>query len=236
MIDDCPDDPEPTEIPPYLRGFLYNGHYERKERDRPARVVLYANDLYFGIPKIVNCESNGNTEISSTLAHEVGHHVIATRGYIYKRWEKYRPWNGVRNPYEEKMAEAYASDVMARVLSHWSYRLGKFMAGKLSNFLYQLGLADYWDGDYKAAASKLARAHSLNRENEDAGQSFRHAMEKLKIQTPSPLNASEKEWLLEKYNPYPVTTGKLWLTGGNKAAGTQRKGARSSRDSAIRPN
>src|SRR6266571_4762451 len=53
LIDDCPDDPEPTEIPPYLRGFLYNGHYERKNCDRPAGVVLYVNDLYFGIPKLL---------------------------------------------------------------------------------------------------------------------------------------------------------------------------------------
>ena len=110
------------------------------------------------------------------------------------------------------MADAYASDVIERMLRHWPYKLGKLLARRLSNFLYQWGLADYWAGDYQAAASRQARAHSLDPENEDAGQCFRHAMEKLKTQSPSPLTAAEREWLAKKYNPTPMSTGRLLLT------------------------
>jgi hypothetical protein len=211
VIDECPDDPESAKVPQYLRGFLHNGHYLRKMKNRPAEVVLYANDIYFGIPKLLMASPMATLKVARTLTHEVGHHVIATRGYIYKPWEKYKPWDGIRNPYEEKMADAYASDVMERMLKHWPYKLGKLMLRMLSNVLYQWGLTDYWDGNYQSAASLETRAHSLNPENEDAGQCFRHAMEKLKTQDPSPLSPAEREWLIEKYNPMPMRTGHLLL-------------------------
>lgn len=205
VIDECPDDPESAKVPPYLRGFLHNGHYLRKMKNQPAEVVLYASDVYFGIPKLLMSSRMATLKLARTLAHEVGHHVIATRGYIYKPWEKYKPWDGVRDPYAEKMADAYASDVIERMLKHWPYKLGKLMARMLSTFLYKAGIQDYWDGNYQSAASLQARAHSLNLENEDAGQCFRHAMEKLKTQSPSPLSPAEREWLTQRYNPSPLS-------------------------------
>lgn len=211
VIDECPDDPESTKVPPYLRGFLYNGHYSRKMKSQPAQVVLYARDVYFGIPKFFMASPMATLKVARTLTHEVGHHVIATRGYIYEPWEKYKPWNGIRNPYEEKMAEAYAFDVLERMLKRWPYKLGKLMARMISSFLYKAGIQDYWDGNYQLAASLQARAHSLNPENEDAGQCFRHAMEKLKTQSPSPLSPVEREWLTQKYNSNPLSTGRVSL-------------------------
>jgi len=118
VIDDCLYDPESAKVPPYLRGFLHNGHYLRKMKDRPAQVVLYANDVYFGIPKLLMASPMATVKIARTLAHELGHHVIATRGYITNHWEKYKPRYGVRNPYEEKMADAYASDLMEKMQKH----------------------------------------------------------------------------------------------------------------------
>ncbi|SRR6266404_4156871 len=229
VIDECPYDPESAKVPAYLRGFLHNGHYLRKIKNRPAQVVLFANDLYFGIPKLLMASPMATLEVASTLAHEVGHHVIATRGYIYKPWEKYKPWDGIRNPYEEEMADAYASDVMERMLEHWPYKLGKLMARMLSTFLYKAGIQEYWDGNYKSSASLQARAETLNPENEDAGQCFRHAMEKLKTQSPSPLNAVEMEWLTQKYNPTPMSTGRLLLTKKDIAGNRQSRPTRLSR-------
>lgn len=202
VIDECPDDPESAKVSPYLRGFLNNGHYSKKMKNRPAQVVLYARDVYFGIPKLLMVNSVARLRLASKLAHEVGHHVIATRGYIYKPWEKYKPWNGIRDPYEEKMAEEYASDVISRMLTSWRYKFGKLLTRMLSTFLYKAGIQEFWDGNYQSAASLQSRAHTLNPENEDAGQCYRHAMEKLKTQTPSPLSPVEMEWLIQKYNPH----------------------------------
>ena len=202
VIHECPDDHESAKVSPYLRGFLYNGHYSRKMKNRPAHVVLYARDVYFGIPKLLMASSVARLRVASKLAHEVGHHVIATRGYIYKPWEKYKPWNGIRDPYEEKMAEEYASDVINRMLTSWRYKFGKLLTRMLSTFLYKAGIQEFSDGNYQSAASLQSRAHTLNPENEDAGQCYRHAMEKLKTQTPSPLSPVEMEWLIQKYNSH----------------------------------
>jgi hypothetical protein len=214
VIDECPDDPEESaKVPRYLWGFLYNGHYSRKTKNQPAQIVLYANDVYFGIPKVLMASSVARLRLADRLAHEVGHHVIATRGYIYKLWEKYKPWDGIRNRYEEKMANAYASDVIQGMLGHWRYRLGKLTARMLSTWLYKVGIEQYFRENYQSAASLLSRADTLNKDNEDAGQGFRHAMEKLKTQIPSPLSEVEKEWLINKYNPTPrAQSGKLLLT------------------------
>ena len=210
VIDESHDDPESAKISSYIKGFPYRGMYLRRTVTRPAEVVLYADYLYLGVPKLLLKRSAMVTvNLARTLAHEVGHHVIATRGYIYQPWEKYQPWDGVRNPYEEKMADAYAADVMQRMLKQWRYQLGDFMARMLSRLLHQAGIAEYWDGKYQRAALLEFCAHNLNLHNEDAGQCYRHAMEKLKTQNPSTLTPEEKEWLLHKYDGTPIQTASL---------------------------
>ncbi|HEV7473478.1 MAG TPA: hypothetical protein VGN90_05480 [Pyrinomonadaceae bacterium] len=203
VIDECPDDPESVKVSAYLRGFLYNGHYSMMMKNQPAEIVLYARDVYFGIPRLFMASSVARLRLAAKLAHEVGHHVIATRGYIYDRSEKYKPWKGVRDPYEEKMADAYAADVTQRMLRHRHYRLGRSLARMLSSFFYRVGLKKYFAGNYQSAASFWSRAHTLDSKNEDAGQYFRHAMEKLKTQSPSPLSKVEREWLRRRYSQSP---------------------------------
>jgi hypothetical protein len=216
VIDECPDDPESGKVSRYLRGFLYNGHYSRKLKHQPAEVVLYARDVYFGIPRLLMATSVARLRMTSKLAHEVGHHVIATRGYVYKPGEKYEPWDGTRNPDEEKMADSYASDVIELMLRRGRYKLGKLIARMLSTFFYKAGIQEYWDGNYKSSARLQSRAYTLNPENEDAGQCYRHAMEKLKTQNPSPLTVLETEWLTQRYNSAPSSSSrKLRLTKKN---------------------
>lgn len=214
VVEDSPyDEFDAARVPAYMRGFLYNGMYLRKEKNRSAQILLFANDIYFGIPKVLFASPVATLKIARTLVHEVAHHVIASRGYIYEPSERYKPWNGPRNPDEEKMADRYAAEVTDRMARHWLYKLGKLSTLILSHRLYQAGLKDYSDENYRAAASRLARAHSLNLANEDAGQSFRHAMEKLKTQTLS-LTEMERDWLLKKYSSRPVTaTRKPYLSG-----------------------
>jgi hypothetical protein len=96
------------------------------------------------------------------------------------------------------MADAYASDVTEKMLRHWPYKLGQLWARMISTFLYKAGIQDYWDGSYQPAASREFHAHRLNPENEDAGQCYRHAMEKLKTQSPLALTTEECEWLTQR--------------------------------------
>ncbi len=200
VIDGRPNDPEYRERPHYLSGFLYNGHYECKTKDRNATVVLYAEDVYFGVPKIFAGSAIATLKLAHTLAHEIGHHVIATKGYLYRPWEKYREWNGRADPYEEMMAQSYASDVIDRMLSRWPYRWGQFWTRKLSSLFCGAGVQEYWDGNYQKSAQLTFRAYHLDPTNNEANTCYRHAMEKLKTQTPSPLNETEREWLLHGYD------------------------------------
>jgi hypothetical protein len=203
VIDDCPDD-ELENVPSYMRGFLYKGEYLRSTKQDPAQIVLFANDIYFGIPKPLLVSPLATLKFARILAHEIGHHVIAKRGHIYQSSEKYKPWQGIRDPETEKMVDRFAAEVVQRMRQHWPYKVGKLLSRLCSTVLYRTGLRAYWTEDYKHAASLLARAHSLNLENEDAGQAYRHAMEKLKTQTPTPLNEAEKEWLMKKYSNKPL--------------------------------
>jgi hypothetical protein len=206
VIADCPDDPEYSNLKPFLRGVLYNGHYSRKVKDRPAQVVLYARDIYYGIPRLFLASPIATLKLARTLAHEVAHHVIATRGYIHKPWEKYKPWDGTRDPYEEMIADTYASNVVSKMKNHWPYKLGELLSRMLSHILFKAGIQEYWDGNYQSSADLEFRAHSLNPENDEAGQCYRHAMEQLRKQIPSPLTPSEKKWLAERYDPTPIQT------------------------------
>jgi len=209
VIDESHDDPDSAKLPSYLKGFPYRGRYLRQTATRPAQVVLYADNVYLGMPSLLKRSSMVTVNLARTLAHEVGHHVISTRGYIYEQCEKYKPWDGVRDPYEEKICDAYAADVMSRMLRHWRYKLGKFLARMLSTLLHKAAIQEYWDGNYQRAASLAFRAENLNPDNEDAGQCYRHAMEKLKTQTPSPLTPAEREWLMQKYDSTPIRTETL---------------------------
>ena len=135
VLDEEPDDPEYNRTPVYLRGFLYNGCYLQASKDRPAQVWLYSKDIYFGIPKLLMPSPMAILRLADILAHEIGHHVITTRGYIYNPWEKYKPFDGVRDPYTEKMADAYSLDVLKRMTRRWHYRLGKWLTNRFAQLL-----------------------------------------------------------------------------------------------------
>ena len=202
VVDRSPADTDENDYPPYLRGYLLNGHYQHKRKNQPAEILLYAKDVYFGVPQRLIRSRVATLKLARTLAHEVGHHLVASRGYIYKPWEKYKPWTGKRDPHEEKMANRYSADVMAGMLKRWPNKLANYLIRMTAYSLYQDSLADYWDGNYKSSAELGFRAFTLGK-NQEAAQCYRHAMEKLKTQSPSPLSEAELEWLLHHYNSTP---------------------------------
>jgi hypothetical protein len=200
LADEEPEDPHMAERPPYLRGFLYNGRYFRKTPSEPAHVVLYTRDLYFGIPRLLFASPMATLAVASTLPHEVGHHIIATRGYIYDLSEEYKPWrSGTADPDEERMANAYASDLIRKMSSSWLYKFGGWLARMLSTLFSRIGVKGYWDGNYQSAASLHFRAFMINQENTEASQLYRHDMEKLVAQSPSPLSRLDRDWLSPQF-------------------------------------
>src|SRR5438132_2469846 len=46
-------DPQASTQPPYLRGFVYLGHYYRKSDARLPEIHVFTKDLYYAIPKFL---------------------------------------------------------------------------------------------------------------------------------------------------------------------------------------
>ena len=79
VIDESPHNPEYSKRSRYLSGYVLSGHYEVKTKDRRAAVVLYVPDIYFGVPKRLLGTAIATLRLARTPAHEIGHHVVATR-------------------------------------------------------------------------------------------------------------------------------------------------------------
>ena len=207
VTEHCPFDREANNLEPYLRGFLYNGSYIRKRKDVPAEIVLYRADIHFGIPTILLTTPIATLKVARTLAHEVGHHVMSKRRH--GKHKKYKPLSTGADRDAEETADAYTYRVISKMLRNPHYKLWNKIGRLLSTILFKAGIQDYWDGNYQSSARLLFQSFTLNLSNEEAGQAYRHAMEKLRTQVPSPLTTDEEQWLSTYYNPYPESTGKI---------------------------
>lgn len=106
LLESEPDDREASLKDGFEKGCLYNGRYKRANSSYPSDILLYTRDLYCGVPERLVGTSMATLKFALTVAHEVGHHVIATRGYIYDNSESYAPWRtGTVDPFEEEMAD-----------------------------------------------------------------------------------------------------------------------------------
>lgn len=152
--------------PTYIRGFTYNGNYIN-DRPEGARIYLYTEDLYLGIPYVLTWTSMATLRIAYILAHEIGHHLITTRGYIYNKSEKYKQ----SNQYDEKKeltSDLYALQILGEMKTHWNYRFGNWLCKIFSKLYFELGFI-YWHGEfYKKAARHWFNSFHLNNNEESA--------------------------------------------------------------------
>lgn len=197
IMDYEPDDPDVSKQPPYLTGFLYCGSYFKRKGKRPASIALYTHDLYFGIPRLLAPSPMARLIIASTLAHEVGHHAIATRGYVCKPRANIR-LNSLVDSDKERAATAYASEVVNRMLTSWYYKCGRLLARLFSYFFFKMGNKAHWKGDFKRAAAWEFRAYIINTENLDAWQAYLQDRKAILGKTPSALTDAERLWLYHR--------------------------------------
>ncbi len=122
--------------------------------------MLYARQIYRGIPRFLWWSSLPTLRIARALAHEVGHHMAATRGYVIRPGED-------RNQ-EESLADRYAANVLERMTTHWSYKLGRWGLKDLAGWHYVFGIADWRAKKYGSAADSFYKSWLLDRQNEDA--------------------------------------------------------------------
>ena len=144
-------------------GLCVTGQYLHADRQSSAQVTLYVRGIYRGIPSIYRWTMVPNLSICYTLAHEVGHHLIATRGYVFQSNEIFRhPEN------KEEFCNRYAFRVTERMMSRWYYRLGMWALRDLAGWYYACGCADWKGKNFMKAAENFYTSFHLDPNREDA--------------------------------------------------------------------
>jgi hypothetical protein len=199
LMDSEPQDTAASEHPPYLVGFMYCGAYSKKKDGRPASISLYTRDLYFGIPRMLVTSPLATLSIASTLAHEIGHHVLVTRGHVEADSSEIKLNRLIDSP-AERAATAYGQQTIKRMLVSPYFRAGKMMARALSNLLAKRGNQAHWAGDFKRAAELEFRAYMLDSDNTDAWQAYLQDRQLIVSKTPSELTDAERLWVFHGRN------------------------------------
>jgi hypothetical protein len=84
--------------------------------------------------------------ITKTIAHEVGHHVIAQKKFVLRK----RPSDEVES--EEEFATRYAREVIVRMQHRWYYQLGSRLLKLAAAINYQRGAHAWNRGRFDHAA------------------------------------------------------------------------------------
>ncbi|MDQ3803228.1 MAG: hypothetical protein M3416_05170, partial [Acidobacteriota bacterium] len=148
-----------------------SGWYAAAGADNPAGIMLYARSIYRGIPFILHWSTAPTLCLLRTLAHEVAHHLVSTRGYVFHAGEDVTDG--------EALAERYAASVEQRVVRQWRYRLGRFWLKEIAGWYYAFGNVEWREKNYQAAVRYFLNAWHLDPEHELAGYWYWRAKEML---------------------------------------------------------
>jgi len=139
------------------------GRYMARHKNEPAYITLYIRNLYRGIPSLLQFSPLPALVIQGTLAHEVGHHLIATRGYIFQPTETFD-----HQEVEEEFCDRYAFSVVNKMLPKAHYRMSNWILKKLADWYYDFASLDWNDKKYKDASERFLTAFLLNSNLDDA--------------------------------------------------------------------
>lgn len=139
--------------------YVLYGAYGPRKGDLPSYILLLTRYVYSGVPSVYWLTPVPTLRIIKTLAHEVAHHLQATRGYIFQPNE---------NPKDhELLAETYAAGVYKKMIKRWHYKLGQRLINSLAKTNYAFGTIEWQKQRYCAAAERWHKAWELNPELED---------------------------------------------------------------------
>jgi hypothetical protein len=147
----------------HAEAFGVLGLYMREEKNRPAYINLYVSDIYRGIPSPLYLTTIPTLLIAHTLAHEVGHHLVAARSYIFQPGEKYN-----HDQIEEEFCNRYAFGVLQRMKERRLYRAGAWVLRRLAGWHYGFGALEWREKRYQRAAERFYTAFHLDPGREDA--------------------------------------------------------------------
>lgn len=171
-----------TTQPDYLRSPVCVGEYFKPnlkvKTAGPPHINIYTRPLYYGIPWLFKYSPVATLRMAFVLAHEVGHHLIARRGYVYEPTERYKA-DGIHDERQEGTANRYAVDLVRSMSQRWHYKVGHWLSNKISRWYYRLGAAEWEKGAYERAAYNWFCSHCANPENHDAAVGYRQALARI---------------------------------------------------------
>ena len=178
MEEEAPDNPNLKQAPFFLRGSACLGEYKRKEK-RSAEIVLYTRYLYLGIPAFFRLTPVATLRVAFTLSHEIGHNLVARRGFVFEPIEKFK-LKAFNESYQEGLVDRFACEAIRRMSREWQYRAGRWLSKRISGWYYVHGMADWDRKDYKRAAYHWFCAFYADRENDDAIRGWQQAVARVK--------------------------------------------------------
>jgi hypothetical protein len=154
-------------------GLLLFGAYKARNENWPAHVMLITRNLCQPIPPLLQRSPAMTLWIAETIAHEVGHHVIAERRFAL------RPkTDGTGIEDEEEFADRYAESIMSKMKSRLRYRFGDFLLGLAAEANFQKGARSWKQGQYQTAAHYFYLTTQLRPDHKEASYWFYWAEEK----------------------------------------------------------
>ena len=181
-----PEEPESQaqKQPTHLRSPVCVGEYFRPnpkaKNPAPPHITIYTRPFYYGIPWLFKYSPAATVRMAFVLAHEVAHHLIAHRGYVYEPNEVYKP-PGMRDARKEGAANRYAANLVNAMSGRWYFRLGHWLGQKISWWYYERGAGAWERGEYDRAAYFWFCSYFADPENSEAGRGYQQAVARINL-------------------------------------------------------
>ncbi len=174
LYDEIPNDAheEGSDIP--RAGVQTRGSYYLKTKEYDSYILLFINAIYYSLDEFPFCEFTSVPAlcISKTLAHEVAHHLIATRGYAIKSGEDITD--------QESLADLYAQRHLDELCKQGRFRFAFWLMKQIADLHYSVGSVYATKHKYCNAADSWFKAWLLNPKLENVGAWYHLAKEKCK--------------------------------------------------------
>jgi hypothetical protein len=144
----------------------------------PPFIKLVIDNLYYPIPYFANFSSFPTLFIARVLAHEVGHHLVRTRGYVFTPGERY-PSYEKKPEIEEGMADRYAFEVVSKMKEKLTYKIGAYIMDFFSDYYNSLAMDAWKEKNYKVSAELWLKSYILKTERQETLDWYWHSRKKL---------------------------------------------------------
>lgn len=148
--------------------------YSRRSNQGPAYITVFTDALSLPIERIIRFRPVTTLYFARIVAHEVGHHLIATRGFACDPTESSEAID------EEEHCDRYAFEIVRRMKSTWYYRFAARTLAFFSKVHFEEGRQNWLREDFTVAAASWYKAWLLDPENTKAGELFLLARERSK--------------------------------------------------------